>query len=927
MPIPNYQACMMPLLKIIANGQLFQLKDAVKILSEKFELTLDEMAQQLPSQRQGVFENRVAWAKSYLKQAGLIEYPKRGYMQITDEGKRVITSGIEKIDNNFLKQYPSFQAFLARNKSAEDQPSDQINPEDLEDLLLEFADIANEWFPERTFVVSYWKFINNFFKPKNLEKIEWPEIQRLGDHIHSLSKNALARARAFGNENYPIQQYRDSFFKMAHGEGSVEERMRWFLTDDSATSKYLGASSVSEIFGQLYAENHVFFNRRDEEAAEYLGIDPGFRRGDDAARRFARFNQAIQPIFEAYERIVGRRTEVPMGLEVDQFFSWLYETKELGKRIQPQANNTKGVWEFAPGSGAMYWDDFYRDGIAALGWNEVSDLRQFKSREEITAAIKLEINPSTEPRNDSLALWQWVDEVRPGDTILAKKGRRTIIGIGVIDSEYEYHPERTDYHHVRRVKWEKKGLWNLPQGLNLTMKTLTNLTPYPDHVAKLMALIDEVSPPLSKKRYWWVNCNPSRWDVAQAPIGHQERFESINESGTKCRIFKYFEEIKVGDEIFAYVSSPIRRITSLLKVTKSLGEDEYFECEVVQQFETQPQWEELKKDDQLLECEPLLNNQGTLFSLTDDEFIAIKEMTQGTLPPTNPPYLIEDAVKDLFMDENRFRRILDLLQNKRNVILQGPPGVGKTYISRRIAFSLMAEKDDERVRMVQFHQSYSYEDFVQGYRPDPNGGFVLKNGIFYQFCEKARNDDRPYVFIIDEINRGNLSKVFGELMMLIEYDKRSPQYAVPLVYQTDGDPEFYVPPNVYIIGLMNTADRSLALVDYALRRRFSFINLTPAYGAEQLNQRLSEICGDSLCHRITDAFLELNRKIAADTDNLGPGFLIGHSYFCLEKTALLDGPGYLRIIEAEIAPLLQEYWFDQPKIAHEWIERLKAIAG
>ncbi|MCK4825282.1 hypothetical protein KA005_56565, partial [bacterium] len=376
---------------------------------------------------------------------------------------------------------------------------------------------------------------------------------------------------------------------------------------------YLGASSVGEILGQLYADTHVFFNRRDEEAAQYLGIDPGFVRGDDAARRFAKFNQAIQPIFETYGRIVGKRTEAPIGLEIDQFFSWLYETKDLGKKPPPEPKGKQSVWEFAPGANAVYWDVFYRDGIAALGWNEISDLSQFNSREEISTAIKHQINPDTEPRNDSLALWQWLKEAKPGDTILAKKGRRTIIGMGVVEGVYEYRPDRTDYHHVRRVHWKKKGIWELPQGLNLTMKTLTNLTPYPDHVAKLMALIDAVAPPPSKKRYWWVNCNPSQWDVAKAPIGHREIFESHNEGGTKRRIFKYFEEIKPDDEIIAYVSSPVRRITSLLKATKPLGEDESFECEVVQHFDTQPQWDELKKDDQLLECEPLLNNQGTLF--------------------------------------------------------------------------------------------------------------------------------------------------------------------------------------------------------------------------------------------------------------------------------------------------------------------------
>lgn len=423
----------------------------------------------------------------------------------------------------------------------------------------------------------------------------------------------------------------------------------------------------------------------------------------------------------------------------------------------------------------------------------------------------------------------------------------------------------------------------------------------------------------AETNYWWLNANPQYWSFSDIAIGEKQDYTLYSDTGHKRRIFQNFLDAKKNDIVIGYESHPTKKITAIAKIAQEQdGECLYFQK--IEALKNPISLSVFKNAKALSNMECFINPQGSLFKLTKEEYHFLMDIIREENPVEKKKnrqiYSKWDFLSEVFMTSKKYESLVRILKAKKNIILQGAPGVGKTYAAKRLAYSIMGEKDENRIESVQFHQNYSYEGFVMGYKPNENG-FELKKGIFYSFCQKAARDpEKDYFFIIDEINRGNMSKIFGELLMLIEKDYRGT--SLTLAY--DGQP-FQIPTNLHIIGMMNTADRSLAMIDYALRRRFSFFDMEPGFDSDGFKDYQANLNSEKL-DNLVDEIKSLNNAIVEDK-SLGKGFCIGHSYLCGEKTCSdewLQG-----VVEYDILPMLSEYWFDELEKYEEWKKRLTEI--
>lgn len=584
--------------------------------------------------------------------------------------------------------------------------------------------------------------------------------------------------------------------------------------------------------------------------------------------------------------------------------------------------------KIAPGEEAKYWDQCLQGEYICVGWDKVGDLRQFDSKEAFQQRFNDEYKDrhnKTKLSQKSKELWT-LRELEPGDTVVANKGISKILAIGKVEEPvYEWNEERNDYRHIVKVKWDTSFEQDIPPQAKWAFQTVANIPT--DLVAKILAksqggklppvpierryleLDDAITrkgqvilygPPGTGKTYtarrfavWWLQkqlgieaaevlINPvafsraeqklstarvvqrSWWMVANPKEWSWDRlFKEKRVTYRYGRLQRNYPLVRPGDLVVGYQSTPDKKLMALARISREMFTDgngnPAIDLEPLAMITDGLSYDELQSDDILRNSEPMrFRNQGTLFALTEDEFDHLAVLLSERDP------------------------------NVRTHLEVGN-GVGP-------------------LTNLTFHPSYSYEDFIEGYRPaDSVGGSLslkLEDGIFKRICRAAQaNPKQAYLVLVDEINRANIAKVFGELITLLEYDKRGMLISLPQSKEA-----FMIPRNVYVLGTMNTADKSIKLLDAALRRRFAFIELMP-------DSTLLE--GGKVGTLDLVEFLEgLNKRIAAKE---GREKQIGHSFLIDDGQPVTELEEFARRFRQEILPLLQEYCYDDYRVLAEYI--------
>ena len=650
------------------------------------------------------------------------------------------------------------------------------------------------------------------------------------------------------------------------------------------------------------------------------------------------------------------------------------------KDAQTAEEQERGYWLYVPGEGAGKWDEFRTAGIMALNWDRIGDPTSYPNEEAVIEALEAGYGDwGGRPTGAAGMIRDFTRTMRPGDVVYARRGPTEIIGRGVVRSQFRYDDARPAYRCVRDIEWTHVGSWLLDRRVGaVSLQRVTENTSY--NPAQLESLFrdrnasgastasaraqgvgDSSQAKKHELQHWLYTPGEgaARWDEFRTAgimalnwdrVGDLASFpdkESLLDAlythygdwGGRPRkaadsVWDYIHAMKPGDIV--YVRRSFNEIVGRGVVRSNYRYDEdrsSFRAVRDVEWTHVGSWPLEQRIGRLMLQRLTENTKYTpdqlnaLIGIEDSHSpsSADERLGNNDLDEADEHYTSTDFLDEVFLSLEDLDQMLGLLRRKKNLILQGAPGTGKTFAAKRLAYALMGETDDSRVEVVQFHQSTAYEDVVVGLRPTAEGGFAAAEGVFARFCRRAAADPgRDYVFIIDEINRANISKAFGELLMLIEAEHRGEALRLPV----SGD-LLSVPKRLHIIGMMNTADRGLALIDYALRRRFAFFEMRPALDHPGFLRHV-EAVGSSRLEALVDVVRRLNQRIAED-EALGPGFQIGHSYLCLPAAGPENPAGtdadVTSVVRYELEPLVREYWFDNPSAMDESIHELESVLG
>lgn len=770
-------------------------KEVMKQIIADLQLSEADINENKTKNGESSFYNTARFARNCLKNAGYLDGSVRGVWALTELGKTA-------------EYTPEVISAIAKK-----QHSDKKNEhEDILDDLFAFYKVSfqKHWEDEK----YKWQAIKCFQDNWNPEADDFAEMfkestKAAGNLLASLNAYPGAQIQDFARENQ--KKVVDMFASLYDESLDLEKRILDFKSASSEIleehnsnypesvwkNSFQTENAISTYLWLKYPDKYYIYKFGEAKNVETLVSDnPVIKKGYgiknliagkelyDQLCELLKGNDEIIDLFkksltdDCYEDPEYRTLTIDFCFHVSRYYADTVDENEMN-------NDGLNYWIYSAGENSKYFEDFYSKGILAIGWGETGKIT---SETDVREKMKEVYGANKSYRNDALAVWQFANQMKPGDIVFVKKGLTSILGYGIVTSEYSFDENMKDnYNHIHKIDWHKTE--ELTYSKQLVQKTLTRINPYTELVEGLCEL-----------------------------VGINEISEEIKDSYTK-----------------------------------------------------------------------------------------------------------EKFLNEVYMSEEKYDTLVALLERKRNVILQGAPGVGKTYAAKRLAYSMLGAVDKEKVKMIQFHQSYSYEDFIVGFRPSdkPNVQFEKTYGVFYKFCKEAAKDTDPkskYFFIIDEINRGNMSKIFGELLMLIEKDKRGQE--LQLLYSNE---LFSIPKNVYIIGMMNTADRSLAVIDYALRRRFAFVEFEPAFeGNSKSFEQLKNSIENPNYLKLVNKIIELNHEIESDT-SLGKGFRIGHSYLIPENPDDVDDVWLENVIDFEIVPLLEEYWFDETDRLEDWKNTLKEV--